>query len=292
MEQSKQTQPNQTRGLILAVVSVLCFSATSVLLSHLNSAHSIDGWVASAYRAVVGLIVILAMQGSTGKLNLSHIFTNRLLFARGLIGGATIPLYYVCIMEIGPGRAGMLGGSYPLFAAIFAMVLLKEGLKLSYFFYFTIAFVGLVAVFSSNGIEASNPTYDSLSIVGAAAAGICVVLIRHLRHTENTSTIFASQCVFTLIIAAIAAGDRLILSDPTALGLTMLAAITVVGGQLSITESFRHINVAKGSTLQMLTPALTILLSALLLGEHFSAQELIGGAAILFASYKIAMSKH
>jgi drug/metabolite transporter (DMT)-like permease len=291
MEQSNSEHSHEKRGLILAVASVLCFSATSLLLSHLNSAHGIDGWVASAYRAVVGLIVIIAMQSKTGKLHFSHIVTNRILFMRGLIGGATIPVYYLCIIELGPGRASMLSGSYPLFAAIFAMLFIKEGLKRSYFLYIGLALLGLIGVFAENAFHGGKPAFDLLALGGAAAAGLCVVMIRHLRHTENTSSIFASQCVFTLIIAASAAGSRLYIADPVALGLTILAAIIVVGGQLSITESFRHINVAKGSTLQMLTPVLTVILSAALLGEHFSMLELIGGAAILFASYRIVISQ-
>lgn len=291
MEQSKASQHHETRGLILAIISVLCFTATALLLSHLNRAYGIDGWVASAYRGVAGLIVIMAMQSKTGKLQLHHILTNRVLFVRGLIGGATIPLYYTCIMELGPGRAGMIGGAYPLFAAIFAIFLLKETLKRSYFAYIALALLGLVAVFADEGIGGSKPFYDTLAIIGAAAAGLCVVMIRHLRHTESTSSIFASQCVFTLVMTMSVAGDRLIIHDPAAFALTALAAITVVIGQLCITESFRHITVAKGSTLQMLTPALTVLFSALLIGEHFGPLELIGGTAILFASYRIVLSK-
>ena len=291
MKQFNPKKSHETRGLILAIISVLCFSATALLLSYLGSTYYVDGWIASAYRAIIGLIVIVAMQGKTGKLHFTHIITNRLLFARGLIGGATIPIYYMCIMELGPGRAGMIGGSYPLFAAIFAQFLLRENLKRSYFIYIVLALIGLAAVFADNDIGESKPFYDVLAISGAAAAGLCVVMIRHLRHSENTSTIFASQCIFTLIIAIIAVGDRLFINNMHALGLTLLAAVTVVCGQLAITESFRHINVAKGSTLQMLTPALTVLLSALFLGEHFSMLEIIGGVAILFASYRIVLSK-
>jgi drug/metabolite transporter (DMT)-like permease len=291
MKQSNPIQGHETRGLILAVASVLCFTTTSLLLSHLNSTYGVDGWVAAAYRAVVGLIVITAMQSKTGKLQLKHIFSNRLLLARGLIGGATIPVYYTCIIELGPGRAGMIGGAYPLFAAVFALFLLQENLKRSYFAYIAIALIGLALVFVDNGIGNGKPLYDVLAIIGATAAGLCIVMVRHLCHSETTSTIFAAQCIFTLIITIAIAGDRLLMYNMQALGLTFLAAITVVGGQLAITESFRHINVAKGSTLQMLTPALTVLLSALLIGEHFSMLELIGGAAILIASYRIVISK-
>ena len=38
-------------------------------------------------------------------------------------------------------------------------------------------------------------------------------------------------------------------------------------------------------------PALTVVCSAALLGEHFRLLELMGGAAILYASYRIVVSK-
>jgi drug/metabolite transporter (DMT)-like permease len=291
MKQSGSISHHETRGLILAIASVVCFSATSLLLSFINSQYGVDGWVASAYRGTIGLTVIITMQAKAGKLHLSHIFTNRLLFLRGLIGGATIPMYYICIMELGPGRAGMISGSYPLFAAIFALVLIKEALSRSYYVYILLALAGLVAVFSESGIGGGKPLFDLLAMTGAAAAGFCVVMIRHLRHSESTSTIFASQCLFTLIITLPFAWDRLFTGSPAAIALTLLAAIIVVCGQLCITESFRHISVAQGSTLQMLTPASTVILSALLLGEHFSPIELAGGITILFASYRIAVRR-
>ncbi|MGB0370276.1 MAG: DMT family transporter [Opitutales bacterium] len=278
-------------GIYLSLASVLCFASTGLLLSYLNTAHGIDGWVGAAYRGFIGLVAIVLMQSRTGKLHLSHIISNRLLFMRGLIGGMSIPIFYICIMEIGAGRAGMITGAYPLFAAIFAMVLIKEGLRWTYPIYITIAIAGLAGVLFDQGLGGGRPFYDALAVLGAIGAGACVVMIRHLRHTENTSSIFASQCVFTLVLSAGVAQESLIIADPTALLLTVLAGVTVVGGQLCITESFRHISVAKGSTLQMLTPATTCVFSALLLGESFSLPEILGGMAILLSSYKIVTTK-
>ena len=271
--------------------SILLFSTTALLLSYVNRTFSIDAWVASAYRAMIGLAVVFAMQKSTGKLDLRRIFTQPLLLARGLLGGATIPVYYITIMELGPGRAGMIAGSYPLFAATFGMLFLREPVSRKYYTYITLALIGLAGVFSSNGLESAKPLYDILALIGAAVGGICVVLIRHLRHTETTSNIFAAQCVFTLAIGLVATQGNLLIANPQALGLVLLAAFTVVGAQLTLTEAFRHINIAKGSTLQMLTPALTALGSACLLGESFSHLEILGGCAIIFASYKIVTDK-
>ncbi len=273
------------------LASVCLFTATSLLLSHAHHAYEISGWVAACYRAAAGLSMIWLLQVRTGRPAIGRIFTRPLLFVRGFVGGATIPAYYISIMELGPGRAGLIAGSWPLFAALFAALLIGESLSRKYFIYIGLALIGLAAVFAANGIGIGNPAYDGLAIAGAAAGGLCVVMIRHLRHTESTGTIFASQCVFTLLIGLPVARGSLWIDEPVALGLVVLASLSVALAQLSLTEAFRHISVAKGSTLQMLTPALTVLGSALLLGENFNAYELVGGACILLASYQIALAK-
>lgn len=268
--------------------SVTLFAATSLLLSYAHTAHGIDGWVAATYRGIVGLAVVFAMQKRTGTLSLHHIFTRKLLFIRGLVGGLTIPVYYFCIMELGAGRAGIIAGVWPLFGAIFAAVLLKEQLYRSYFFYIGLTIVGMVAVLSGNGIGEAKLAFDLLALTGAAAGGFCVVLIRHLRHSESTSNIFAAQCVFTVIIAGGFSRTDLIVADCTAQSILLIAAVTVVSAQLCLTEAFRHLTVAKGSALQMLTPAATAGFSILLLDEAFSFYELLGSAAVLYGSYRIA----
>lgn len=282
---------SERRGILLTLASVILFASTSLLLSYMHQAHGIDGWVASFYRGIIGLSVVFAMQSRTGKLSLHRIFTRPLLFTRGFVGGLTIPIYYVCIMELGAGRAGILAGAWPLFGALFAALLIGERLYRSYFINIGIALLGMVAVLASQGIGESKLGFDLLALCGAAAGGSCVVMIRHLRHTESTSNIFAAQCVFTVLIAAAYARGDWLVADPAALVWILIAAFTVVGAQLCLTEAFRHINVAKGSTLQMLTPAITVLFSSLLLGESFSVYELAGGAAVLYGSYRIAIRK-
>jgi|GEM_PF-6147786 len=129
------------------VASLILFSTTALLLSYINSEYAISGWTAASYRAVIGLIGLYFTQNKTGKLSITHVFINPLLFVRGLIGGLTIPIYYISIIELGPRKAGLIGGSYPLFAAIFALLFLKEKVPKNYATYSFIAMAGLVGLF-------------------------------------------------------------------------------------------------------------------------------------------------
>lgn len=281
----------ERRGIALMLCAIFLFSSTALLLSYVNRNYDVSGWVATAYRALVGLTVVFCLQGRSGKLTLHRIFTQKLLFTRGLVGGLTIPLYYITIMQLGAGRASMITGSYPLFATVFAVLLLREPTPRSYYTNISIALISLVVLFADNGLGKAQPLFDALALCGAAAGGICVVMIRHLRHTETTSNIFAAQCVFSLIFGILGAGADILITDPVILSLVLLAAFTVVTAQLCLTESFRHLDVAKGSTLQMLSLPLTALASAILLHESFSYFELIGGAGIIYASYRIVTAK-
>ena len=155
----------------------------------------------------------------------------------------------------------------------------------------SLALAGMVCVFANNGMEPVQPFYDSVAFLAAATAGLCVVMIRHLRHTETTSNIFASQCVFALGIGLLCSGSEVLITDPWVFALVLLASIMVASAQLCLTEALRHLSVAKGSTLQMLTPVVTAVASALLLGESFGVLEIIGGSAILIASYRITLER-
>ena len=291
MHSHTQSIAHEQRGLLMMTASVFLFSATALILSYAHDTYAVSGWSASVYRAVTGLLAVSLLQKQTGPLSLSRIFTQRWLFARGLIGGMTIPIYYMTIMKLGPGRAGMIAGSYPLFAAVFAMCFLREPVTRRDYSYICLALLGLGFIFSHQGIGPAQPLYDTVALVGAAAAGICVVLIRHLRHSETTSNIFAAQCVFALILGCIGSKGQIWFQNPNALALVLVASITVVAAQLLLTMAFRYIDVAKGATLQMLTPVCTAVSSAFLLGENFGILEVIGGAAILYASYQIALRK-
>ena len=108
-----------------------------------------------------------------------------------------------------------------------------------------------------------------------------VVTIRQLHATEHTSTIFAAQCVFGLIIC----GPPAVLhAEPIApLGWIMMtmAGIFAGLGQITMTRAFRELPVAEGSLLQMLVPLGIAGGGALFFGERFAAHELIGAALIL-----------
>jgi drug/metabolite transporter (DMT)-like permease len=108
-----------------------------------------------------------------------------------------------------------------------------------------------------------------------------VVTIRQLHATEHTSTIFAAQCAYALVICGVPAAATFQPLSFTAWGVMLLIGVTAGVGQLSMTRAFRDLPVAEGSLIQMLVPLGTALGGGLFFREQFTAQEMIGAALIL-----------
>ncbi len=110
------------------------------------------------------------------------------------------------------------------FVTIFAVVILKETVGVYRWSAVFVGFIG-VLVMVGPGTEGFS-VYGGLAIVGAASAGLVMVIIRKLTRTDPTATILAYQAIGVGLIMAIPAYLQWL--TPTALEWSLLAAIAVV----------------------------------------------------------------
>ena len=133
--------------------------------------------------------------------------------------------------------------------------------------------------------------YDLLGIASAFAAAYVVVTIRQLHATDHSSTIFAAQCVYGLLIC----GGPAVLHPqsiaPLAWMMMLLAGLFAAIGQITMTRAFRDLPVAEGSLLQMLVPLGIAVGGLVFFGEHFTPGELIG-AALILGGTALTAAKH
>jgi drug/metabolite transporter (DMT)-like permease len=118
-------------------------------------------------------------------------------------------------------------------------------------------------------------------VISALSAAYVVVTIRQLHATDHSSTIFAAQCVYGLLICA---GPALLHPQPVsplAWGMMTLAGLFAAIGQLTMTRAFRDLSVAEGSLLQMLVPLGIAAGGVLFFAESFTLHEIAGAALIL-----------
>jgi drug/metabolite transporter (DMT)-like permease len=266
------------------VGSSVMFSLMAVLIRY---GDSLDSSVLSLARFAVGLVCILI--GVGGGLGSLTFVNGKLLILRGLLGGVGVVIFYASIHHMGLAKGTVLTYTYPIFAAVIGVRVLGERLGPRTLWAIAIAFAGLVLTVSGGEDGRWTVGYmEGLALFGALVAGMVVVIIRKLRETDSTSSIFMAQCVAGLVLVAAPA-----YRDGWDVGVEGWAILAGVGlsaavGQLLMTHSYKFLPVARGSLLGMLTPVFNLLLGAILFHEAITVPNGIGMVLVLGASLSIS----
>jgi drug/metabolite transporter (DMT)-like permease len=140
---------------------------------------------------------------------------------------------------------------------------------------------GLALLTNAFGTGATANAYDLIAILSAFSSAYVVVTIRQLHATDHSSTIFAAQCVYGLLICGLPALLHHQAVSGLAWTMMLLAGIFAAIGQITMTRAFRELTVAEGSLLQMLVPLGIAAGGGLFFSEHFTVREMLGAALIL-----------
>jgi drug/metabolite transporter (DMT)-like permease len=271
------------------IVSTACFTINVLLVRALGEVESPNVWLVGCVRFVAGMGVVLAVYRN--EFQFGHLFTNRKLAARGLVGGAGVYAFYLTVVHLGAGRATFINNTYVIFGALLAVWVLGERLRVPLAVGSFAALGGLALLTNAFDGGSHANGYDLLAVIGAFASAYVVVTIRQLHATEHTSTIFAAQCVYGLIICTVPALLQLHVVSLLALGMMVLAGIFAAAGQIMMTRAFRDLPVAEGSLLQMLVPVGIAVGGVIFFAERFTSNEVIGASLILGGSAFTALRR-
>lgn len=261
------------------LVSASCFTANVLSIRLLGQVHAVNVWLMACTRFIVGLLIVMTLHRR--DFAPLHLFTRGKLIARGLVGGTSVYVYYVTIVALGAGRATFINNTYVAMAGLMAVFILHERFRFNLAFGAVAALTGLGFLTDTFSTAHAPGIYDGLGVLAAIGSAYVVVTIRQLHVTEHSSTIFAAQCVYGLIICGIPALLHLEPITPAALGIMVAASIFSGFGQLTMTQAFRDLPVAEGSLLQMLVPLGIAIGGTVFFHEHFTNLELFGAALIL-----------
>jgi drug/metabolite transporter (DMT)-like permease len=271
--------PHHGRGVLLMLGSAACFIVNVLLVRAIGSFETVNVWLISCARFVVGLAVIAAIYPRAWQP--SHLLRNRKLAARGLVGGIGVVGFYETVVHLGAGRATFINNTYLVWGALMAVFLLHERLRPVLAFGSSAALAGLGLLTGAFATGATVSGYDLLAIGTAIASGYVVVTIRQLHATEHSATIFSAQCVYGLLVCGVPALLHLQALRPLVWTLLAVASVCAGAGQLMMTRAFRDLSVAEGSLLQMTVPLGIAAGEVAFFAERFTVPELMGGALIL-----------
>ncbi len=264
---------------MLMIASAACFTTNVLLIRALGEIQSVNVWLVSNVRFVAGIAVLLLLYRRETRFG--RVFTRSKLALRGVIGGASVYGFYLTVINLGAGRATFINNTYVIFGALMAVWLLGERFRPTLAAGSLAALAGLALLTNAFHHDGRAGFYDLVGVMTALGSAYVVITIRQLHATEHTSTIFAAQCVYGLLLCAVPAALYPQPVSPLAWAVMLLAGVFAAAGQITMTRAFRDLPVAEGSLLQMLVPLGIALGGIVFFQEHFATHELVGAVLIL-----------
>ncbi len=241
-------------------------------------------------RFAIGLAGLTAIH--PGRLHLKDWRQQAVYAISGLTG---VTLYY--LLENGAlvftmaSNVGIIIGTVPFFTAIVAIIFTKGREMPGWRFYlgFVVAFAGIIII-SINGTELHmNPLGDLMTVGAAICWAVYTNILRKINsygydNLENTKRIFLWGMIFT--VPAMLLMDAVpVLSDilqPRNLAnLLYLGIGASAGGYVIWNWAVKLLGPVRCNTFLYLAPVITLVASALILGEPVTAKSLLGTGLIV-----------
>ncbi len=217
-----------------------------------------------------------------------------LLIARGIIGAISLILFFLSLKYLPVGTAVTLRYMSPIFAAIFAVIWLKETIKPWQWLFFIMALSG---VFILQGFDGATSLVGLLLVLTSALCmGLVFVVISKIGKQDHPMVIIN----YFMIIGTIL-GGLLALNDwktPVGNEWFLLLGLGVVGfiGQLFMTKSFQIASTNQVAPLKYLEVIFTVIIGVVWFLEIYTIWSIVGillviTGLVLNILYKASLSK-
>jgi len=234
--------------------------------------EAVSAYQITFFRALGSLILCVTF------LKIRHIpllGTNRkLLLLRGIIGTISMVLFFLAIKEIPFGSVVCLRYLSPIFAAILAIVWLKERITPLQWACFLIAFLGVLIL---RGFDSRiNLLGLSYIIISAFFSGMVYVIIRHIGQREHPVVIVG----YFMFCATITGGILSIFSwqAPSYTDWWVLASLGFFGfiGQYFMTKAYQTTDIGIVGPIKYMESVFALSIGWIWFGEGYGLWSLFG----------------
>jgi drug/metabolite transporter (DMT)-like permease len=262
------------KAIYYMLLSTLAFTAMNGLLKFLT--------IYSAYQLVFfrSLGSLFFTFGFLLSKGIPVLGTHRkLLVIRGLVGSTSMVLFFMALHYMPLGSAVALRYIAPIFAAIFAILLLRENVKPIQWLFFLISFLGVLVL---KGLDRAVPVFGLvLVLVSSVFSGLVYIIIRRIGNREHPVVIVN----YFMCIAAIIGGAGAIFNWNTPVGIDwlLLLSLGVFGyfGQLFMTKAFQIGETNAIAPLKYLEVFFAVIVGVVFLGEAYSIWSIVGMGMII-----------
>ncbi|QRM88900.1 EamA family transporter [Lacinutrix sp. WUR7] len=195
-----------------------------------------------------------------------------LLVARGLVGFAGMTLFFMAIKHMSMGSAVSIRYISPIFAALFALLLLKEKIKPIQWFCFGIAFLGVVLL---KGFDNQiNNIGLTLAVISAIFTGLVPIIIRKIGTKDHPIVIVNYFMIISALIGGLLAINNW--KNPIGIEWLLLLSLGVFGyfGQVYMTKALQSSEINQIAPLKYIEVIFTMIIGAIWLQESYSLLSL------------------
>lgn len=217
----------------------------------------------------------------------------KLLIYRGLAGVTSMTLFFMSLKYLTMGTAVSLRYIAPIFAAFFAIFLLKEKVKFMQWIFFGIAFGGVLIL---KGFDGTLDSFGLILIILAAFfSGLVYVTISKIGKQDHPVVVVN----YFMMIATFVGGILTIFNwvRPVGTEWILLLGLGIFGyfGQLYMTKAFQSGTTNQVAPLKYIEVLFTVTVSLIWFNEIYTLWSLLGifmiiGGLILNAMYKSRVS--
>lgn len=198
----------------------------------------------------------------------------KLLLLRAILGTSSMLFFFMAVHYMSIGSAVALRYIAPIFAAIFAILLLKEKVRPIQWLFFISSFVGVLVL---KGFDSSIPAVGLLLILLASMlSGLVYIIIRKIGPTEHPVVIVNYfMCVATLVGAVLSIFNW---TTPNLTDGLLLLSLGIFGyfGQLFMTKAFQLGETNVIAPLKYVEVIFAIVVGVSFLGETYTIWSFLG----------------
>jgi drug/metabolite transporter (DMT)-like permease len=204
---------------------------------------------------------------------------NTLLISRAIVGSTSMLLFFMSVKYLSIGTAVSLRYVAPIFAAIFAVFLLKEKIKLLQWIFFLISLFG---VFVLKGFDNQLNTVGLILVLLASVlSGLVYVIISKIGKSEHPIVIVNYFMVFATILGGVLSINNWV--TPKGYEWSFLMSLGVFGylGQVYMTKAFQSASTNIVAPIKYFEVIYTATIGVFLFGEVYTFYSFLGISLII-----------
>lgn len=257
--------------MLISTLAFACMNATVKYLTHISAYQIVF------FRSIGSLFFTF---GFLLKNKIPLLGNNKkLLILRGVVGVISMTLFFMSTKYLPIGTAVSLRYLGPIFAAVFAVFLLKETIKPLQWLFFAMAFAGVLVL---KGFDAELNWFGlTLVFISAIFIGLVYIIINKIGKGDHPVVIVNYFLVISTIVGGLLSINNWVL--PVGKEWLLLASLGVFGyyGSVYMTKALQITTTNQIAPFKYMEVIFTVLLGVFIFSEIYTLWSLLGIALII-----------